>query len=163
MPIKKGNNVKFINAVVVICILATNILCADEAKAVYDLTSGDSAKIEKEIIKNIKNISQYYKGKNKESKAIVVISGDAYKYFIRDLKASPYIEDKNALEIQPKFISALKELNDQYHVAFKMCSAGMKARGIKQESLYKFVHADAVKNVYLIDAQNEGYAYIPIH
>jgi intracellular sulfur oxidation DsrE/DsrF family protein len=136
---------------------------ANEAKAVYDVTSGDSAKIEKEMIKSIHNVSQHYKGKNKEFKTIVVISGDAYKYFIKDLSNSPYSEDKNATAIQPKFISVLQELNDRYNVTFKMCSAGMKARGIKLETLYTFVHADAIKDVYLIDAQNDGYAYIPVH
>lgn len=154
---------QWIKAVVATCILVASTIYADEAKAVYDLTSGDSAKIEKEMIKSIKNVSKYYKGKNKEFKTIVVISGDAYKYFIKDLKNSPYAEDKNALEMQPKFISVLQELNDNYHVTFKMCSAGMRARDIKLETVYKFVHADAIKNVYLIDAQNEGYAYIPVH
>ncbi|MBU1927498.1 DsrE family protein [bacterium] len=154
---------KWLKAVVITCILTASTMYADEAKAVYDLTSGDSAKIEKDMIKSIKNVSQYYKGQNKKFKTIVVISGDAYKYFIRNLSDSPYSEDKSALEIQPKFISVLKELNDSYHVTFKMCSAGMKARGIKLETVYKFVHADAIKNVYLIDAQNAGYAYIPVH
>ncbi|WP_373035856.1 DsrE family protein [Sulfurimonas sp.] len=153
----------WIKAMIVICILGTSMMYADEAKAVYDVTSGDSAKIEKHMIKSIKNVYKHYKGQNKEVKTIVVISGDAYKYFIRDLSDSPYAKDKSATEIQPKFISALKELNDRYNVTFKMCSAGMKARGIKQETIYKFVHADAIKNVYLIDAQNDGYAYIPVH
>jgi hypothetical protein len=94
---------------------------------------------------------------------VIVISGDAYKYFIEELAESPYATDKSAIEIQPKFRAVFKELNDDYHVTFKMCSAGMKARGIKPESVYQFVHADAIKDVYLIDAQNDGYAYIPVH
>lgn len=81
---------------------------ADEAKAVYDVTSGDSVKIEKEMIKSIKNVSEHYKEQNKEFKTIEVISGDAYKYFIRDLSDSSYSEDKSAIEIQPKFIAVLK-------------------------------------------------------
>lgn len=152
----------WIKAVVVTCILGVSAICADEAKAVYDVTSAESATIEKEMIKSIQNVSHYYKGKNKKLKTIVVISGDAYKYFIKDLSNSPYSQDKNALESQPKFLSAFKELHETYQVTFKMCSAGMKARGIKLETLYPFVHADAIKNVYLIDAQNDGYAYISV-
>ena len=71
--------------------------------------------------------------------------------------------DKAAIEMQPKFRPLLQELNDNDHVTFKMCSVGMKARAIKKETLYPFVHADMMKNVYLINAQNEGYAYIPVH
>lgn len=154
---------KWLKIGVLTYILGASAVHADEAKAVYDVTSGDSAKIEKEMIKSIKNVTAHYKGQNKEFKTIVVISGDAYKYFIEELAESPYATDKSALEIQPKFRAAFKELNDDYHVTFKMCSAGMKARGIKLETLYPFVHADAIKDVYLIDAQNGGYAYIPVH
>ena len=153
----------WIKRVTTICILLTSTIYADELKAVYDLTSGDSAKLEKHMVKSIKNVYNHYKGQNKEIMTIVVISGDAYKYFIRDLSDSPYAKDKSAIEMQPKFSSVLKELNERYHVTFKMCSAGMKARGIMQKTIYKFVQADAIKNVYLIDAQNDGYAYIPVH
>ena len=154
---------KWIKAVVVTCLLGASTIYADEAKAVYDVTSGDSVKIEKKMIKNIKNVSLHYKGQNKELKIIVVISGDAYKYFISDLSDSPYSKDKSAIEMQPKFISEFKELNEHYNVTFKMCSAGMKARGIKPKTVYKFVQTDAIKNIYLIDAQNDGYAYVPVH
>jgi hypothetical protein len=154
---------KWIKVVVATCILGASTIYADEVKAVYDLTSGDSAKIEKEMITSIKNVSEHYKEQHKEFKTIVVISGNAYKYFIEDLAESPYVKDKSAVEIQPKFKPIFKELNERYHVTFEMCSAGMKARGIKQETVYKFVHTDKIKDVYLIDAQNEGYAYMPVH
>ncbi|HQS67975.1 MAG TPA: DsrE family protein [Sulfuricurvum sp.] len=154
---------KLIKGAVLTCLLYVSAVYADGAKVVYDLSSGDSAKIEKEMIKSIKNVAQYYKSQNQEFKAIVVISGDAYKYFIQDLKESPYTMDKAAIEIQPKFRPLLQELNDNDHVTFKMCSVGMKVRQIKQETLYPFVHADMMKDVYLINAQNEGYAYIPVH
>ena len=154
---------KLLKSAVLTCLLYASAVYADGAKAVYDLTSGDSVKIEKEMIKSIKNVAEYYRRQNQEFKAIVVISGDAYKYFIQELGESPYASDKGAIEIQPKFRPLLKELNENDHVTFKMCSAGMKARKIKKETLYPFVHADRIKNIYLIDAQNDGYAYIPVH
>lgn len=154
---------KWIKVVVATCILGASAMYADAAKAVYDVTSGDSTKIEKEMIRSIKNVSKHYKEQHKEFKPIVVISGNAYKYFIEDLAESPYAKEKNVIEIQLKFKPIFKELNERYHVTFEMCSAGMKARGIKKETVYKFVHADKIKDVYLIDAQNEGYAYMPVH
>jgi len=44
-----------------------------------------------------------------------------------------------------------------------MCSIGMKARGIDKKVLYNFVSAEKGKSVYLIEYQNAGYAYLPVH
>lgn len=154
---------KWLKFAIAAYIVGASALHAGEAKAVYDLTTGDRAKIEKELIQSIKKVSEYYKGENTKFKTIVVISGDAYKYFIDNLADSPYSKDTNAIDAKPKFESVFKELNDTYHVTFDMCSAGMKSRKIKPETLYTFVHSNAIKNVYLIDAQNRGYAYIPVH
>ncbi len=136
---------------------------AQSAKVVYDLTSGDSAKIEKHLINSIKVLGEYYKEEKIELKVIVVISGDAYKYFINDLKKSPYALEQGVIEVQQKFKTRLKDLNDIYGVTFNMCSSGMKARKIDKNTLYHYVHADVMKSVYLIEAQNNGYAYMPIH
>ena len=154
---------KLFKIVFLVLIMGMSTLLADTAKVVYDLTSGDSAKIEKHLIKSIKAVAEYYKKEKKEFKAMVVISGDAYKYFVNDLKKSPYADQKDVLKIQPQFKILLKSLNDEYHVRFNMCSSGMKARKIEKDTLYHYIHADVMKSVYLIDAQNEGYAYMPIH
>ena len=136
---------------------------AQSAKVVYDLTSGDSAKIEKHLINSIRALGKHYKEEKIELKVIVVISGDAYKYFINDLEKSPYALEQNVIEVQEKFKTRLKDLNDIYGVTFNMCSSGMRARKIDQNTLYHYVHADVMKSIYLIEAQNNGYAYMPIH
>lgn len=94
---------------------------------------------------------------------MVVISGDAYKYFVEDLENSPYKDDKDLVEIQKRFRPLLLELNDEYDVIFEMCKAGMKSRDIKAESLYPFVNSDKVQPIYMIDWQNAGYAYMPMN
>jgi len=139
------------------------VLYADTAKVVYDLTTGDINKIEKQLLNSMTAVAKYYASEKKTLKVIVVISGDAYKYFIEDLKASPYASDEDAVNMQKEFKPRLSELNDVYGVTFYMCSNGMKARKIDKDTLYKYVHADVMKSVYLIDAQNNGYAYMPIH
>lgn len=136
---------------------------AQSAKVVYDLTSGDSSKIGKHLINSVKALGKYYKEEKIELKVIVVISGDAYKYFINDLEKSPYALEQDVIEVQKKFKIRLKELNDAYGVTFNMCSSGMVARNIDYNTLYQYVHADVMKSVYLIEAQNNGYAYMPIH
>jgi intracellular sulfur oxidation DsrE/DsrF family protein len=154
---------KIFKTLIIGLLLNVGMIYADEAKVVYDLTSGDSTKIEKHLIKSINALSKYYKNEKKELKIIVVISGKAYKYFVSDLKNSPYALDKDALVMQEKFKQSLTSLNDNDAVTFNMCSTGMKARKIDKKTLYNFVHADVMKSVYLIEAQNDGYAYMPIH
>lgn len=149
--------------VLMISLLGLGTLYAQSQKVVYDLTTGDAQKIEKYLINSIDAMSKYYKKENKELKIIVVISGDAYKYFVNDLKASPYAADKDALGAKEKFSHRLQNLNDTHGVTFNMCSSGMKANKIEKSTLYKYVHADAMKSIYLIEAQNDGYAYMPIH
>lgn len=48
---------------------------ADERKAVFDLTTGDSERIETRIISSIKALSKHYEKQGDQLKAVVVISG----------------------------------------------------------------------------------------
>ncbi len=135
---------------------------AGEKKAMFDLTSGDAERIEQRIVGAIKFLSNYYKKQGDEFKAVVVISGKSYKYFIQDLDNSPYKGDKELAAAQKKLQPMLLELHEKYGVRFDMCGGGMKSRDIKAESLYSYVHTDKMKYVYLINWQNEGYAYLSI-
>lgn len=141
----------------------SNVSLAAERKAVYDLTTGDAEKIESRLLGGIKFIANYYKKQNIEFKAVVAISGDSYKYFIQDLSNSPYKDDAKLAEAQKILRPLLEELNRDYGVRFDMCGFGMKSRKIKPESLYSFIHTDKVKPVYMIEWQNKGYAYMPMH
>jgi len=154
---------KFFKKLVWVFTVCLGVSYGQNAKVVYDLTSGDSAKIEKHLINSIKALGKYYKKEKITLEVIVVISGDSYKYFVNDLNNSPYASEEEAIKVQKKFKTGLKDLNDIYGVTFNMCSSGMRARKIDQNSLYQYVHADVMKSVYLIEAQNNGYAYMPIH
>jgi intracellular sulfur oxidation DsrE/DsrF family protein len=44
-----------------------------------------------------------------------------------------------------------------------MCDVGIEARAIPEDSLYDFVEAKKTRSIYLIEFQNNGYAFIPIH
>jgi intracellular sulfur oxidation DsrE/DsrF family protein len=154
---------KILKTLLVLFLLGSSVVYADVAKVVYDLTTSDVPKIKKHLIHSLKEVSKYYKSQNREFKAIVVISGHAYQYFIQDLKNSPYADDSELKDLQSELKPLFEKLHKEYNVTFDMCENGMNARNIHKESLYKFVNAEMMKSVYLINAQNDGYAYMPIH
>jgi len=149
--------------ILVLILLSSVFSLAEPAKVVYDLTSGEITTIKNKLIRSLTAVAKHYEDKKEDVDIIVVISGDAYKFFIEDLKSSPYANDKKTEDIQMTFHSGLETLHTVYGVTFNMCETGMKARKIEKKSLYKFVNAEMMKSVYLINAQNEGYAYLPIH
>lgn len=138
-------------------------LLATEHKAVYDLTTGEPQKLEKFLLNGLKVLAEYYKKEKIDYKMAVVISGDAYQFFVDKLEASPYANDSSLKKVQPKIAPKLRELAEVYDISFTMCKTGMEARKIPQKSLYDYVEAEKMKNVYLIEFQNKGYAYMPIH
>lgn len=138
-------------------------LLAAEQKAVYDLTTGDPQKLEKFLLKGLKVLAEYYKKEKIDYHMAVVISGNAYQFFVEELKASPYANDNSLKKLQPSIAPRLRELAEVYDINFTMCKTGMEARKIPEASLYDYVEAKKMKNVYLIEFQNKGYAYMPIH
>ncbi|WP_345975058.1 hypothetical protein [Sulfurimonas sp. HSL3-7] len=138
-------------------------LFAAEQKAVFDLTTGDVPTIEKHLIKNIEGLARYYKANDITFKAVVVISGNAYKYFVRDLENSPFKDENDVVRAQKKLAPLLAKLHREYQVEFDMCQAGRRARNIDMKVLYDYVQSDKNKSVYLIMWQNRGYAYLPVH
>lgn len=147
---------------VIILLLATAGLSAAEQKVVFDLTTGDAGTFEKRLVRNLEGIGSYYAANKIDFKAVVVISGDAYKYFVDDLDRSPYKDDMEIVHSQKLFAKRLEMLHRAYGVEFDMCNAGMKARNIDRKVLYDYVNADHTKSVYLIKWQNAGYAYMPV-
>jgi len=153
---------QFLKIVLVGLLLSVSSLIAAEQKVVFDVTTGDADKIQKHLIGTIKGLVEYYEINKVEYKIAVVISGKAYKYFVEDLKNSHYKGKMKVSRAQKKLAPQLKALQNQ-GVEFDMCQAGMKARGIDKKVLYSYVVTDKNKSVYLIEWQNRGYAYLPVH
>ena len=141
----------------------TGTALAEERKVVFDLRSGDPARIEARLVEDIKYMTNHYRERDIEFKAVVVISGRAYKYFIEDLENSPYKDETELVELQSKFRPIFEELNEDYGVTFEMCEVGMSDRNIEPETLYSYVNSDKLQAVYLVDWQNAGYAYVPVN
>lgn len=132
-------------------------------KALFDLTTSELATLEKRLIGGVAFSTAHYQSVNAKLDKIVVIHGGAYKFFVKDIsktkcKADPAFQAK-AKEIHAKLASLAKT----YHVKFLMCGVGMKAKGIEKENILAFVKVAPSAMVALIDAQNEGYAFIPIN
>lgn len=148
---------------VLILAVAAGVAFGDERKVVFDLRAGDPGRMEARLVGDIKYMAAHYRKQDMDFKAVVVVSGRAYKYFIDDLENSPYRDEEGISELQEKFRPLLRELNDNYGVTFEMCEVGMRDRNIQPETLYSYVNADKLQAVYLIDWQTKGYAYVPVN
>lgn len=131
-------------------------------KVVFDLTTGDLKVFEKKVLSGIVHQKSYYEGKMEELQAAVVIHGDAYKFFVKDVSSSPFKDDKELQKESAQLATRISSLVDTYDVEFLMCDAGRKSHKIKLENIYDFVKIVPNSTIGLIDKQNEGYAYIPI-
>lgn len=154
---------KLIKMIFLGLVFSFTALFAVEQKVVFDLTSGDEVAIEKYLVQNIEGLARYYKANNIDFKAVVVISGNAYKYFVQDIKNSPFRDEEGLTQTQKKMAPLLEKLHSEHNVKFNMCKVGMEARNIDKKVLYNYVESDLTKSVYLIKWQNDGYAYLPIH
>ncbi len=144
-------------------LLSTVFSFAESAKVVYDLTSGDVLTIKHKLLGSVRAVANHYAGKKEKIDIMVVISGDAYKFFIDDLESSPYANDEEVEDMQMHFKPRLEMLHELYGVTFNMCSSGLISKKIDRKTLYPYVNSEMMKSVYLINAQNDGYAYMPIH
>ncbi|MDD2357861.1 MAG: DsrE family protein [Thiovulaceae bacterium] len=131
-------------------------------KVVFDLTTGDMHVFKQKVLSGISNQRSYYEGKLEELKVAVVIHGDAYKFFIKDLDNSPYKNDvalvKERAEISQRLLTLAKSSN----VEFLMCQTGMEHKKIDKTIVDSYVKFVPNATIGLIDKQSEGYVYIPI-
>lgn len=136
---------------------------AEERKLVYDLKLGNAERIVGYLFDDIKYNAAYYTEHGHDFRAAVVISGQAYRFFVEDIDNSPYKDDPELRAIQAKFRPILEELVTDYGVEFRMCVIGMERQGLTADLLYPFVEAEKSQPIYLTDYQADGYGYLPLH
>lgn len=150
----------FLVLVVLLGLLRADV---DVKKAVFDLTTSDLARFEARLIKGVAFNNTHYQTNFKELDIIVIIHGEAYKFFLKDPSKTKCKADK-ALQAKAEDIhQRLASLVKTYSVKFLMCGAGMKSKDISKDNILEFVEVTPSAIVGLIDAQNDGYAYIPIN
>jgi intracellular sulfur oxidation DsrE/DsrF family protein len=140
------------------------LLNAEEGlkKVVFELTTGDQIGFEQKVLNGIVKNKNYYESKMEELEVAVVIHGDAYKFFIKDLSSSPYKDDCELKAAHESFALRLKSSAENYKVKFLMCQAGMNNLNISKDNIYDFVSLVPTSTIGLIDKQSEGYVYVPI-
>ena len=136
---------------------------AEERKLVYDLKLGNAERVVGYLFDDIKYNAAYYTEHGHDFRAAVVISGQAYRFFVEDIENSPYKDDPELRAIQAKFRPILEELVTDYGVEFRMCVIGMERQGLTADLLYSFVEAEKSQPIYLTDYQADGYGYLPLH
>jgi intracellular sulfur oxidation DsrE/DsrF family protein len=131
-------------------------------KVVYNLTTGDINQLERRLIKGIIAHTTYYQGKLEELDVRVVVHGDAYKFFMKDLNHTAYAYEPSLVEKKASLGKRLASLSKQYAVKFMVCEAGVIAKKLPKKAFYPFVSMVHNAAIGLIDAQNEGYAYLEV-
>jgi len=141
-----------------------HLLQAEEsaAKVVYDLTTKDLAKFERNILKGIVVNKEYYGSTLKELDVTVVIHGGAYRFFTKDPAHSIYKEDVTLIKTYKDLAKRIQSMVEHYDVEFLMCGVGMKKNKLEAKDVYNFVKIIPNSTIGLIDRQNNGYAYIPV-
>ena len=141
----------------------TILLAQDKtAQVVYDLTTKEMETFERKILKAIVANKAHYEASLTELDVVVVIHGDAYKFFTKNPSNSIYKEDKALVKSYKSLAKRIKSMVENYDVEFLMCKAGMSKRELKTTDIYKFVTIIPNSTIGLIDKQNEGYAYVPV-
>lgn len=133
------------------------------AKVVYDLTTSNLVTFERKILKAIALNSTYYESQLKELHVTVVIHGGAYRFFTKDPTKTLYRNDTNLTQHYRQLQKRIASMHQLYHVEFLMCGAGMSKRKLQAKEILKEVTIIPNATIGLIDRQNEGYAYIPVH
>ncbi|MCD6191543.1 MAG: DsrE family protein [Sulfurimonas sp.] len=149
---------------ILIVLALLGLLQADDesARVVYDLTTSNITKFEKNILKGIAINKAHYQGSFKELEAVVVIHGGAYRFFVKDIEKSMFNTDLKLVEAYSDLKKRIAIMADTYEVEFLMCRASMPKNGLEDEDVVEFVKIVPNSTVGLIDKQNEGFAYIPV-
>jgi len=98
----------------------SGILFAEEGvkQVVFDLNTGDIATFEKKVLQGIVFEKNYYEGKLEKLDVAVVIHGDAYKFFVKDLKNSPYKNDATLVKVHDDLAKRIATMANTYEVEF---------------------------------------------
>ncbi|MFT7860030.1 MAG: DsrE family protein [Sulfurimonas sp.] len=150
--------------IIVLLFAFISFLSADSEikKVVIDFTSGDLAVFEKKILSGIPHHKLYFENRFEELEVAIVIHGDAYKLFVKNLQNTTYKKEQALVAKQAEYEKRLTSLVETYSVEIFMCDVGRKKHKIAKEDLYEFVKIVPNSTIGLIDKQNEGYAYIPV-
>ncbi|SFV63220.1 hypothetical protein MNB_SM-4-87 [hydrothermal vent metagenome] len=137
---------------------------ADEetVRVVYDLTTEDVNKFEKNILKGIAVSKAYFEGNLQEFESAVIIHGEAFRFFLKDVEHSSFNSNSQLLEAYPELSKRVASMADTYEVEFLMCEASMSKYGLTKEDIVDYVQFIPTSTIGVIKKENEGFAYFPV-
>jgi len=148
--------------ILVALVFAVGLFASDVQKVIYDLKTSELNKIESRFIKGIVANKNHYESKLQELDVRVIIHGGAYKFFVNDIAQTVFKDDKEAQKIGSELKARLESLSKTYGVKFQMCQAGANSKKLSRENIVSYVEMVPNTTIALIDAQNDGYAYVPV-
>jgi len=134
----------------------------ESAKVVYDLTTKNLAKFERNILKGIVFNKTLFANQLKELDVAVVIHGGAYRFFVQDLDSTIFKNDDKLQKAYKELKKRIASMADTYDVEFLMCGAAMQRNKLTKKDIVPYVTIIPNSTIGLINKQNEGYAYIPV-
>ncbi|MCL4492629.1 MAG: DsrE family protein [Nitrospirae bacterium] len=152
-------------ACIVMMVVASGIAVANDfkgakdAKAVWDITTGDE-NVFLDRIQLIKETMESLKKRGIKADFVLVIHGPAAKFAAKSLAGTKYEKDKLAKLDQIQ--SAMHRLkNDGSRI--EVCSIAMQRGKIDKENVQPFavIEDNVFENTIVL--QNRGYAYMPVH
>lgn len=158
-----STEVRYMKTLLFILIFTLSLSAEENVKkVVFDLTSGNIKVFEKKVLSGISFHKTYYEMKLEELEVAVIVHGDAYKFFIKDLSKSRYKNDQKLQEKHKNFTKRIEILSETYEVEFLICKSGVKKLKIDITNLHKSVELVATSTVGLIEKQHNNYKYVPI-
>lgn len=151
--------------IIVLLVVLLGLLKADEGiqKLVIDLTTSDVITFENRVLKAVVMNKSYYESVFKELDVIVVIHGGSYRFFVKDLAKTIYRDDEKVAKASKNLKVRIESLMKTYNVKFQMCKVGMRKNKLTENNIYDFVEIIPSAMVGLINAQNDGFAYVPVN
>ncbi|MEN4046536.1 MULTISPECIES: DsrE family protein [Sulfurimonas] len=149
--------------ILILTLLLSLVQAEDEnAKAVYDLTTKNLAKFERNILKGIVFNKTLYANQLKELDVAVVIHGGAYRFFVKNLDTTIFKNDQKLQKAYKELKQRIATMADTYDVEFLMCGAAMDRNRLTKDDIVPFVKIIPNSTIGLINKQNDGFAYIPV-
>ena len=141
------------------------LLNADDesAKLVIDLTTSSVEQFDRNILQSIAYNKTHYANSLKELEVAVVIHGEAYRFFVKDLQSTIFKSDRALVKVYKDLKKRVATMSDTYDVEFLMCRAALKRHKLKESDIVEFVTIVPNSTIALIDKQNEGFAYLPVN
>ncbi|HIC44901.1 MAG TPA: hypothetical protein EYO73_11695 [Sulfurimonas sp.] len=127
-----------------------------EYKSIYNISSAKQSSLQESVINTISALTKHYEDQGDTYKSVVLVSGNAYKYFIDDIENSPYKDEKNLAAIQKELKPQLEALVKK-GLIFEMCTVGMKKHHMLKSDIYSFVTLVFNRNSSLIHWNTKGY------